>query len=71
VKYLAARQIVTSQHAIPNQPEARRHHSKWPSHSVRTGSSLIGPVKLAPFKTPGKNAPAIERCQELSTQESL
>lgn len=29
------------------------------------GSGLMGPVKLAPAKTPGKNAPLIERCQEL------
>jgi transposase len=29
------------------------------------GSGLIGPVKLAPAKAPGKNAPVIERCQEL------
>ena len=29
------------------------------------GSGLIGPVKLAACKVPGKNAPAIERCQEL------
>jgi len=29
------------------------------------GSGILGPVKLAPVKAPGKNAPAIERCQEL------
>ena len=29
------------------------------------GSGLIGPVQLAPAKDPGKNAPVIERCQEL------
>jgi transposase len=29
------------------------------------GSGMIGPVKLAPVKAPGKNAPVIERCQEL------
>jgi transposase len=29
------------------------------------GSGLIGPVKLAPAKGPGKNSPVIERCQEL------
>jgi transposase len=29
------------------------------------GSGLIGPVQLAPGKVQGKNAPAIERCQEL------
>ena len=28
-------------------------------------SGILGPVKLAPVKAPGKNAPAIERCQEL------
>lgn len=30
-----------------------------------TGGSLIGPVALAPAKSPGKNAPVIERFQEL------
>ncbi len=29
------------------------------------GNALMGPVKLAPAKTPGKNAPLIERLQEL------
>jgi transposase len=29
------------------------------------GGGLIGPVQLGPTKTPGKNAPVIERCQEL------
>jgi len=29
------------------------------------GGSMFGPVKLAPVKVGGKNAPAIERCQEL------
>ena len=29
------------------------------------GSGMVGPVKLAPPKVPGKNAPLIERCQEL------
>ena len=29
------------------------------------GRGLMGPVKLAPVKAPGKNAPLIERCQEL------
>lgn len=29
------------------------------------GSASIGPVKLAPSKAPGKNAPVIERAQEL------
>jgi len=29
------------------------------------GNALIGPVRLAPPKDPGKNAPVIERCQEL------
>jgi transposase len=29
------------------------------------GSGLIGPVRLTPGKRPGKNTPAIERCQEL------
>jgi transposase len=29
------------------------------------GNALIGPVRLAPTKDPGKNAPIIERCQEL------
>jgi transposase len=29
------------------------------------GSGLMGPVQLAPAKAPGKNAPVIERCQEL------
>jgi transposase len=29
------------------------------------GRGLIGPVALAPAKAPGKNAPLIERCQEL------
>lgn len=31
----------------------------------QSGGGLIGPVKLAPAKAPGKNAPLIERCQEL------
>ncbi len=30
-----------------------------------SGNGLVGPVKLAPAKAPGKNAPIIERCQEL------
>ncbi len=29
------------------------------------GSGILGPVQLAPAKAPGKNAPVIERCQEL------
>ena len=29
------------------------------------GGVAVGPVQLAPAKTPGKNAPVIERCQEL------
>jgi len=29
------------------------------------GSGILGPVKLAPAKAPSKNAPVIERCQEL------
>ena len=30
-----------------------------------SGGGLIGPVKLGPSKQPGKNAPVVERCQEL------
>lgn len=37
-------------------------------HSGSPESGQIGPVRLAPSKTPGKNAPAIERCQELLTR---
>jgi transposase len=33
--------------------------------SPQDGGGLIGPVKLARAKVPGRNAPAIERCQEL------
>src|SRR5439155_1513334 len=29
------------------------------------GNAIVGPVKLAPAKMLGKNAPVIERCQEL------
>ena len=31
----------------------------------QNGGGLIGPVKLAPVKVSGKNAPVIQRCQEL------
>jgi transposase len=34
-------------------------------HDPKGGTGMIGPIKLAPVKTPGKNAPAIERIQEL------
>jgi transposase len=33
--------------------------------SPQGGSGLIGPLQLAPAKAPGKNAPVIQRCQEL------
>jgi transposase len=32
---------------------------------AQPGGGLIGPAELAPAKAPGKNAPVIQRCQEL------
>jgi transposase len=34
-------------------------------HNPHGGGDILGPVQLAPAKKPGKNAPVIERCQEL------
>jgi transposase len=47
-------QLMASPVAVPEEPR-----------DPGSGGGLIGPVKLAPAKTPGKNAPVIQRCQEL------
>jgi transposase len=36
-----------------------------PPGGAQGGRGLMGPIKLAPHKWPGKNAPVIEQCQEL------
>jgi transposase len=41
------------------------HQLVEPQDPAGGGGGLIGPVVLAPAKTPGKNAPVIQRCQEL------
>jgi transposase len=45
--------------------ESLLHQMAAPADGDGGGDGFIGPVQLAQKKTPGKNAPVIERCQEL------